>query len=162
MQDMSRSARFEAVRLEKAEAITLEDVGSSHGAVMEFEIPAAAARDLHQASHRDFHSVQRNSSQSDWSALGPSIVDRLVNGVHAPLVARTIVLRMGYLPEIASLHTQSELLGMKGIGPARVERIRTWLADQGYRLRKSGESIEQVICRFRCRKGRPLSLRHRG
>jgi hypothetical protein len=89
-------------------------------------------------------------------ATGADLPDRIVqlmtNARYASLVVRGDSDRTVFLPEIISLHTRRELSEISGIGRASIARIKTWLAQQGRRLRRPGESIDSVICHFGIRR----------
>ena len=81
-------------------------------------------------------------------ASGAELPDRIVqlmtNARYASFVVRCDSDRTVFLPEIISLHTRRELAEIDGIGRASIARIQTWLAQQGRRLRRPGESIDSV------------------
>jgi len=89
-------------------------------------------------------------------ASGADLPDRIVqlmtNARYASFVVRGDSDRTVFLPEIISLHTRRELSEISGIGRASIARIQTWLAHQGRRLRRQGESIDSVICHFGVRR----------
>ena len=89
-------------------------------------------------------------------ASGAELPDRIVqlmtNARYASFVVRCDSDRTVFLPEIISLHTRRELAEIDGIGRASIARIQTWLAQQGRRLRRPGESINFVICHFGVRR----------
>ena len=89
-------------------------------------------------------------------ASGADLPDRIVqlmtNARYASFVVRGDSDRTVFLPEIISLHTRRELSEIDGIGRASIARIQTWLAQQGRRLRRPGESIDSVICHFGVRR----------
>jgi len=89
-------------------------------------------------------------------ASGADLPDRIVqlmtNARYASFVVRCDSDRTVFLPEIISLHTRRELSEISGIGRASIARIQTWLAHQGRRLRRQGESIDSVICHFGVRR----------
>jgi len=89
-------------------------------------------------------------------ASGADLPDRIVqlmtNARYASFVVRGDSDRTVFLPEIISLHTRRELSEISGIGRASIARIQTWLARQGRRLRRPGESIDSVICHFGVRR----------
>jgi hypothetical protein len=84
--------------------------------------------------------------------LPDRIVQLMTNARYASFVVRGDSDRTVFLPEIISLHTRRELSEISGIGRASIARIQTWLAQQGRRLRRSGESIDSVICHFGVRR----------
>ena len=92
-------------------------------------------------------------------ASGADLPDRIVqlmtNARYASFVVRGDSDRTVFLPEIISLHTRRELSEIDGIGRASIARIQTWLAQQGRRLRRQGESIDSVICHFGVRRKDP-------
>ncbi|HVQ69596.1 MAG TPA: hypothetical protein VMT08_19050 [Bradyrhizobium sp.] len=89
-------------------------------------------------------------------ASGADLPDRIVqlmtNARYASFVVRGDSDRTVFLPEIISLHTRRELSEIDGIGRASIAKIQTWLAQQGRRLRRPGESIDSVICHFGVRR----------
>jgi len=89
-------------------------------------------------------------------APGADLPDRIVqlmtNARYASFVVRGDSDRTVFLPEIISLHTTRELSEIDGIGRASIAKIQTWLAQQGRRLRRPGESIDSVICHFGVRR----------
>ena len=89
-------------------------------------------------------------------ASGADLPDRIVqlmtNARYASFVVRGDSDRTAFLPEIISLHTRRELSEISGIGRASIARMQTWLAQQGRRLRRPGESIDSVICHFGVRR----------
>jgi hypothetical protein len=90
------------------------------------------------------------------NASGADLPDRIVqlmtNAPYASFVVRGDSDRAAFLPEIISLHTRRELLEVSGLGRASIAKIQTWLLKHGRRLRKRGESIDSVICRFGIRR----------
>jgi hypothetical protein len=98
------------------------------------------------------------------AASGVDLPDRIVqlmtNARYASFVVRGDSDRTAFLPEIISLHTRRELTEIGGIGRASIARIKTWLAQQGRRLRRPGESIDSVICHFGVRRRERYAQRH--
>lgn len=90
------------------------------------------------------------------AASGAELPDRIVqlmtNARYASFVVRGDSDRTAFLPEIISLHTRRELTEIGGVGRASIARIQAWLAQQGRRLRRPGESIDSVICHFGVRR----------
>jgi hypothetical protein len=82
------------------------------------------------------------------SFLPERIATILLRSQHANLVSNQLSTRIKYLLEIASLHTRTELLGQAGLGRHGVQRIEKWLVFHGRRLRRTGESLDSVICGF--------------
>lgn len=82
------------------------------------------------------------------SYLPERIATILLRSQHADLVSNQLSTRINYLLEIASLHTRAELLGQAGLGRHGVQRIEKWLTFHGRRLRRTGESLDSVICGF--------------
>ena len=80
------------------------------------------------------------------SPLPPRVVDRLINGPYAKLVAGTAAERALLLPEIASLHTRKEFAAMRGVGRITLRKIENWLEHHGRRLRQPNESLDTAIC----------------
>jgi hypothetical protein len=80
------------------------------------------------------------------------IVQLMTNARYASYVVRGDSDRTAFLPEIISLHTRRELTEIGGVGRASIARIQAWLAQQGRRLRRPGESIDSVICHFGVRR----------
>ena len=84
--------------------------------------------------------------------LPDRIIQLMTNARYASIVVRGDSDRTVFLPEIISLHTRRELSEIDGIGRASIAKIQTWLAQQGRRLRRPGESIDSVICHFGVRR----------
>ena len=79
------------------------------------------------------------------------VIQLFLSGRHADLIGQTVSIRAGYLADIASLYSKSDLLCEQGIGRTTVARIEQWLAAQDRRFRAPDETVAEVICRFRPR-----------
>lgn len=84
--------------------------------------------------------------------LPERVVTILMSSEYARLVGRSRSTQLGYIVDIASLHTRDELVLKPGLGRGTVRQIEQWLSFHGRRLRRSNESIESVICSFEFRK----------
>jgi hypothetical protein len=92
------------------------------------------------------------SAAASGADLPGRIVQLMTNARYASYVVRGDSDRTAFLPEIISLHTRRELTEIGGVGRASIARIQAWLAQQGRRLRRPGESIDSVICHFGVRR----------
>jgi hypothetical protein len=85
-------------------------------------------------------------------AVAPALPDHIARSIakapHAHLVVRDEADRLKVLPDIASLHTRSELAKLEGIGPAAIRKLIAWLAHHGRRPRNTSESLDTVICKL--------------
>jgi hypothetical protein len=134
------------VRLRK-EAVRLKDGGLDYiqiGRVL--DITTIAARDLCM-QHQQL--AKRQSGLSDVPRLPHRVVQLFLYGRYADFIGRTASIRADYLADIASLYVKSDLLREQGIGRITVARIEQWLAAQDRRFRAPGETVAEVICRFR-------------
>ncbi|MGC2778920.1 MAG: hypothetical protein WA418_25145 [Bradyrhizobium sp.] len=98
--------------------------------------------------------------------LPDKVVAILVSSDYARLVGRTMSERLDYIVDIASLHTQDELLRRLDLGRVLVRQVEKWLGVHGRRLRRPNESIDVVMCglefrKRRIRRSRPGSKRRR-
>ncbi len=139
----------------RAQAVLLKEAGHDYVSIgIQLGVTAVAARDL---CLRDRQQARRRSSRSGLVLLPQGVIDLFVNGSYAALVARTMSARMRYLAKIGSLYTKTELLRERGVGRATVTRVQNWLAAEGYRLRRSSESVAEAVCRDRRHNPRHLS-----
>ncbi len=70
--------------------------------------------------------------------LPRNVVRILINGRHANVGGKTSRERAVNLGRIAANYSKDELLAERGLGPASVASIESWLVDQGLRFRTKG------------------------
>ncbi len=137
----------------RARAMLLKDAGHDDASIgIKLGIMVLTARTL---CLPDRQQARRQSSRT--GLLPQPVIDLFVHGSYADLVARSTSTRMRYLAKIGSLYTKAELLRERGVGRATVTRVQNWLAAQGYRLRRSNESVAEAVCRDGCRNSPRLS-----
>jgi hypothetical protein len=84
--------------------------------------------------------------------LPERILNLLLASDYARLVGRSTAAQLGYIVDIASLHTREELVRKPGLGRGTVRQIEDWLSFHGRRLRRPNQTIESVICGLEFRK----------